>query len=600
MVLRRKIAAAAALLAACAAPARADVLADARAALKAGDAARAKVLYAQVPFGAAAWPAKLEDSVRFQLLSGNWLEAWRLTQVGRRVDLTLALPDLPYYEKLAALKAGSCAVTLEAAPRAWDLLLDAYAFRYSSRFRTAGYRGDPYRLAQLHQRQTHLAGTFVHFLDDIPPATLLAGMGCRFNHGAFKVPKEAQEKEKDVLADYVDLVESEQRTAPLLPGHDAVVLRLLMLAHQQKDPDIQKEVVKRYKNRDADGWLIIPEPERRFAWQKLIEAKAFPPPPLPPGHPLEKIVEAIVFNTKTLDVVPWLGAVDFDKWPLDTRRRLFDQLVAIENLPSRPRILLRQAQIAFDGGDLRGCLALVRRLTLESEGEGDDAAQDAAVRLATAIFREYQFDDSMLGAIQASLPASRWGQVYRAVLLDQALAGSVKGYDRLLDRIKLGKGAVARELDGPSLALLAPLARRELPKFSAALDAFQTKGRASAGIMRLLTQIAERAAGLSGETLGTLRPYFARLSAFLVGQLQRGQNQQQLLELLHVYDPDAQGAWQKGSATVREGVTQIGVVALDFGELQANPYRWEAPASLPLRDLVVIPHGVGDRAWLIR
>jgi hypothetical protein len=479
-------------------------------------------------------------------------------------------------------------------------LLSAYAWRYSARFRAESYRGNPYRAAQHLETQTHLAGVFVHFLADIPRATLIPGKGCRFNRGAFKNPKEALIAEKDALSDYVDLVEGEAGTTPLLPGHDAVVLRLLLLANQQKDQDLQNEVVKRYQGRDAAGWIKIPEPERRFVWGKLIEAKAFPPAPLPPGHKLEAVVRSIIMATNTLDVVPWLGAVDFDRWPAADRRQLYAHLVGIDGLPSRPRILLRQAQLAFDAGDMPGCLAIVRRLTLESEGEDDVAAQDAAARLAVAIFREYQFDDKMLGAIQASLPTPRWGQVDRAVLLDQALAGSVAGYERLLGRIKDGKGAVARALDAPALALLDPLARRNLPKFSRALDDAAARGRAAGGVFRLLGQIGERAAGLSAETLATLQPYFARLSAFLQAELQRGQNQAQLLELLHVFDPHAQGAWQKGSATVRAGVTQIGVVTLDAGDALGNPYRWEAPASLPLRDLVVIPHGVGDRSWLIR
>lgn len=579
-------------------PPPAELLEAARAALKESRVADAKKLYGSIAFSSPQWPDKHEDALRFQLLSGKWQEAWRLAQTGRR--LKLPLPHLLYYEKLAALKAGSCDVGVGVRPPAWNLLLDAYALRYASRFRGGNYSVNPYRAAERHQRQTHLAPVLTHFLDDIPQATLLAGMGCRFNHGLFKIPKQAQELEKNVLAAYVDVVEREQAVTPLLPGHDAVVLRLLMLAHQLKDPGILKEVVNRYKDRDALGWLIIPEPERRFAWQKLIEAKVFPPLPLPPGHALEKTVEAIIFNTKTLDVVPWLGAVDFDRWPVESRRALYAQLVTIDGLPSRPRILLRQAMMALDGGDVRACLAIVRRLTMESEGEGDDAAQDAAVRLATAIFREYQFDDAMLGAIQASLPASRWGQVYRAVLLDQALGGSVAGYERLLARIQASKGGVARELDAPALSVLGPLAHRQLAAFSRAFDGFAQKGRPSAGIMRLLSQIAERAAGLSSETMVSVQPYFTRIAVFLEAQLQRGQNQQHLLELLHVFDPKAQGAWQKGSATVREGVTQIGVVALDFGEVQTNPYRWDAPSSLPLRDLVVMPHAVGDRQWLIR
>lgn len=596
MVFRREMILAA-LLAATAARGE-SALETARTELRRGDIEKAKSAYAEIGPQSPDFPAKLEDAVRFRLLSGHWLEAWRLSQVAARTKTSI--PLLPFYGKLAALKAGSCAVALESEPTPFDLLLAAYALRYPSRFRTGSYRGDPYKTAAHHQRQTHLAGTFVHYLDDIPRASLLSTMGCRFNRGAFKTPKDSQTLEKYVLSDYVEAVEADAAVTPLLPGHDAVVLRLLLLAAQQKDQEILKEVVRRYKDRDAGGWIMIPEPERRFAWGKLIEAKAYPPPPLKAGSPLEAIVRAIIFATDTTDVVPWLGAVDFDRWPVATKKELFNHLVAIEGLPSRPRILLRQAQMAFDAGDVRACLSIVRRLTLESEGEGDDAAQDAAVRLATAIFREYQFDDAMLGAIQASLPASRWGQVYKAVLLDQALAGSVKGYDRLLARIQSAKGGVAREIDAFALSVLAPMVHRELPKFSATFAALEGKGRAPGGALRLLAEIAERAASLSPETLATLRPYFARVARYLEIQLQRGSNQKQLTELLHAFDPEQNGAWQKGSATVREGVTQIGVVALDAGEVLANPYKWEAPASLPLRDLLPIPHAVADRAWVIR
>ncbi len=585
-------------------PAASPALAAARAALEAKDLPRAAELYAAIKAGTPDWSLKLIDAARMHLLANRHQEAWRVAEVGRRLELDD--PFLGYYSKVSALKSGSCATSLDAKPHLFDLLTKAYAFRYASRYRDGRYNGDPYRLAATGRRQTHLAFEFPHFLGDIPKATLISTKGCRFRHGEYADAQGVKRGEKLALVEYVLLSEAKPEDggfAAPLPGHDAVVLRLLALALADKDKETIAEVTKRYKDRDAAGWIRVPEPERRFAWQKLIEAGIFAPMPLGEKDPRYETVAQIILATPTPDVAAWLGAVDFDKWSFGRQKELFDKLLAIDGLPMRPRILLRRARLAFEEGDLTGTLGMVRRLTIEPEGEGDDVAMNGALRLAVAIFREHQYDEAMLGAIQGSLPTARWGQVYRAVLLEQALAGSVKAYDRLLVRIKTSRTNAARELSGTSAELLDALARRQFPRFDGIFDALaKTGARPPMPVLRTLTQIAERAAGVTAETRESLKPYQARVATYLREELAKGGtggNHQALAELLQAFTVE-DDAWQKGAAAARRGMTQIGVVDLEQDAALANPYSWNAPSSLPLRDLLAVPDAATKRGWVIR
>src|SRR5690606_10476375 len=72
-----------------------EPLEEARRALEQGDEQAAYRLYQAIRPKDSQWRDKIEDGIRYQFLKRNFLEAWRLYQIGRRTGV--ATPEHSYY-----------------------------------------------------------------------------------------------------------------------------------------------------------------------------------------------------------------------------------------------------------------------------------------------------------------------------------------------------------------------------------------------------------------------------------------------------------------------------------------------------------------------
>src|SRR5690606_19395370 len=115
-----------------------------------------------------------------------------------------------------------------------------------------------------------------------------------------------------------------------LPGSEAVVMRLLELATSERAAEVAKDILADYSSYKTEDWIRLPEPGRRFLWQKLVEYQIYPTPPLAPDSEHGKIVEEIIFATNTPDAGYWFALYDWTQAKEPPREKMVDHLLAID------------------------------------------------------------------------------------------------------------------------------------------------------------------------------------------------------------------------------------------------------------------------------
>ena len=94
--------------------------------------------------------------------------------------------------------------------------------------------------------------------------------------------------------------------------------------------------------------------------------------------------------------------------------------------------------------------------------------------------------------------------------------------------------------------------------------------------------------------------YLDKIAKLLKMQIGHGSGEGRLLELTRLFSGEPKDRYEEGGETVREGTVAVGVADLRGRNQLSFPFTWSPPSHLPLRDLLVLPKGVGDREWEIR
>jgi len=574
-----------------------EVLTKAREHLKRGEAKEAGALYQQIEPGSPLWSERLTDTIRYHLLNKHPLEAWRLTELASR--MSTHVQDLPYYRALSATQGHVCTLHTRDQPWPWIRLMEAHIYRFPSRFQQVGYRADAYGAADRGVLQHHLDEEQTQLLADIPGAVLLQGTGCswladrlvdRANAGHFEYLNLKAWFEARLVATSSDVS---------IGGEQAVELRLLELAAKEKDQELQRQVLARYANLSAAAWLALPEQERRFIWQQLVLAEVLAKPPYDPKAKELALVKAVALGLNTPEAGEWLALLAWEDLAGTDREQLVAHALKIPDMPHRGYLVALSAESAYRHGDMPAALAVVRRLLLLGEADGDNEVEAFATGIAGQIFAEYRYDEAMLGALQNSLPSTAWGAVFRRQLLLQALTGNGKGFDTLASSVT-GSRLSNVKFKADELALLKALAHRQSAAFTQVIHDWERSARTSTHATSFLADLGAAVLQLNKNERRGVAGYLDTIAKLLKRQIGHGSGEGRLLELTRLFSGEPKDRYYEGGETVREGTVAVGVADLR-GRIQLSfPFTWSPPSHLPLRDLLVQPKGVGDREWEIR
>lgn len=595
----------------------APALESARARLLQNDLPGALAHYARIDANDPRWPAKVEDLLRHHLLHGSPVEAWRLTQLLRRVKKPV--PFLNDYESLAVFMAGACPLALPADDTARGHLLKAATYRFA-RTRLSGSAIDPRRDRTVHS--IHLAPGLVHNLTDIPRAELLKGQGCRFTRPDDLSPTRTARAELNELMIYLDL--NRDLNSALIQRF-LVMTRAFQLATELKDTALEAKLAQALDAEPAPPWTDLPDAERKLLFHRRFKGTKLTviPPELRERaqeialqilEPTTTTVTTAVTTTPapaptaaavaTAAAADWLGLIDLDRLPLPRRLRLLTRLSLAEGDANRGWVLFELARAHHESGDAVKALGLLRRLMVENEEPVPPEMDPAVISLATRIFVEHRFDERMRGAIQAALPARLWTQLLNEALLRLALNGRRTDYERLASMPSMQQPSSSLQQPLSSL-LLRELARRDFVAFSRRFTSLPRGPSTDRSLFLLGGRIAAQLPELDTLTLRSLRPFLKNLTTALaqhrsqpVVNSQRNEEVSDLVQALQAMDA-TDPEWSKGGQTVRQGILRVGVARWRRADRLPNPFELQVPSSLPLRFLVEMPDSIVERGWKI-
>ena len=574
-----------------------EVLTKARELLKNGEAKAAGLLYRQLEPGSPLWSERLTDTIRYHLLNNRPLEAWRLTELASRMGTDVQ--GLPYYRALSATSGHVCTLHTRDQPWSWIRLMEAHIYRFPSRFQQGAYRADAYGAADRGVLQHHLDEEQTQLLADIPAAVLLQGTGCSWLGDRLVDRATAGHFEYLSLKAWFEARMAATSPELNIGGEQGVELRLLELAAKEKDQELQRQVLAQYANLSAATWLALPEQERRFIWQQLVLAEVLAKPPYGPKAKELALVKAIALGLNTADAAEWLGLLAWEDLPAVEREQLVAHALKIPDISRRGYLVALSAESAYRHGDMPAALAIVRRLLLLGEADGDNELEAFATGLAGQIFAEYRYDEAMLGALQNALPSTAWGAVFRRQLLLQALTGNGKGFDTLAASVT-GSRLSNVKFKVDELTLLKALAHRQSAAFTKVIHDWERSARSSSHATTFLADLGAAVLQLNKDERNAVAGYLDKIATLLKMQIGHGSGEGRLLELTRLFSGEPKDRYDAGGETVREGTVAVGVADLRRRNQLSFPFTWSPPSHLPLRDLLVQPKGVGDREWEIR
>jgi hypothetical protein len=572
------------------------VVAQARAALVAGDVKGAGLLYQQVRPGDPRFPERLADTIRWQLLSQNFQEAWRITELARRIEAPV--PDLDYYTALAATRHGTCALGFPVQDRLKRLLLHAHMYRFHNRYTNGSYNARPYDTADAGIQQTHLISDQVQYLEQIPQATLLKRKGCRFFYGRFSSRKIAAEWEYKALRLFREL---HLTGAPDERFNiDDVEVRMIELADELKDKETITLLLERYGLYDAPSWAGLEDQRRQFLWQKLIQHEMVPPPPYAKDSPRFPVVLSVIRSRPPDEGLNWLGLINWYDVDRSERLPLINHLLESKDQRYHPFLLTAKTELLYERGEMVEALGLVRRLLLLGESNGDPEIERRVAYIASEILAEFAYSEKVLGALQNSVPASRWTAIFRSLLLKHAIAGNQRGY-QLIMKIMNDAGRKGQlQLDPDQLRLVDALVNRDLTAWQVVINKWSEARRIKGGALRIMTDLAAGIVPLTDPEFDRIKSFTSSAAVFLRRYLMQGEQQVRLQDLLLIFDRARASEWAKGGVAVGASAVAAGSVDLRDDQPLPAPFVWNPPARLALADLILVPDEAGNRRWILR
>lgn len=552
-------------------------LENGREALQRDDLAAALKAYQPIGVKDPQWPDKVEDLVRHMLGKKNGLEAWRLLQVGHRVDrFPKEWRDL---ERMALFHAKACPLSLSAHDEAYGYLMNAAVYRYmTSMFesKTGSLPSDDESIS------THLASGVTPYLAEIPEMQLAENRGCRLAKVQVRSKEGAARAELDELSRFLklDSIDSQSRERVM------IIMRALELAGDSKKEKDAKKYLEMLPPTDKIPWLGLPDPERRWLFVKVFGGNRLDRIPAEKRELAQTIARQALMSD---DGSPeWLALIDLPSKTAKERVTILSQADKRGPFPARAWMLYELAQALNDSSNPREAMTVLRRLMVEGEETTDTALDDAIVRLAAQIFSQYRFEPSLQGALQASLPARLWNDLLSQSMMNAAVAGQSAEYSRLEKLLNLRRQSAAQP-SSPEAILARSLAKRDLHGFNKALSSFKYS---SAKLMDFAQNFAaaDRTPQLSSfaaAVLKRLRELNAPGSAA----------EDKINELSVLLGPESDAAI-RGGRGVRQGVVHAGVAKWTHPDLRPPTLVLRAPAILPRRELFYVPSAApGSRNW---
>ncbi len=555
----------------------AEPLDEARKFLNDGEINKAWTEYSHINFYYPHYAAKMEDIIRFQFQQKNYLEAWRISELAIRFEIKIE--NLNYYRMLSAALSGGCPVFLESKNKAWQYLLTAYIYRNPARYKR-NVTHDPFIKSEYGITQTHLNYELHPKLMDISKTKIVSSGGCQRIQGQLSDRKKTMQGELFFLASALNELEKKPDPVIDLRSQNAIEMRLFELTGELKDDKMVEYYLNKYSTYTIDDWLNVPEPERRFIWQKLINKMNQTIP--------KDLAEKIVMEDNVEDVAYWLALLDFDDWPEAKQEKLYKHLLEIKNFPKRTQIMMRLAKIYFDQGKVNESLHWIHRILMTERDESDAEANEVATALGMSIFREYKFDQQILGALQTAFPTNLWKEILYVMMMEHALSGQGKYFREVYEKYSgLEKGKLPKN-ETAWLEVVESLAERNYAKWRTKILE-QKKLSVQFFFLNKLLDFSRYVLSTSDERKKNVRKYLTDIVDYLRGELDEKNNQKFILDLISIYDPLIHSDWQKASSGIQKGVVQAGSVFLGKKIQFKNPYQWEAPEQLPTKDLIVMP-----------
>ena len=568
----------------------------ARAALLKDNKNEASIFYSKIKPSSPLFSERLTDTIRWQFIQADFQESWRITEIARRISLPL--PQIDYYTALAATKHGTCTLRFGVEDDAKKLLLNAYMYRFYNRFYGGNYAARPYAVADAGIQQQHLISAQIQYLAAIPTATLIRRNGCRFFYNRFSSKKIAGENEYASL----NLFREMHLAKPIDQQFniDDIEVRLIELSEEQKDEKGTERLLERYKTYTVDQWINIEDQRRRFLWQKLIDQETIAPGPH--GAVSEKFADIIqmIMSRPPDEGLNWLAQLSWYEISAETRERLVDHLIDAKDPRYRAFLLTAKTELLYERGQMIEALALIRRLLLLGESDGDPEIERRVTYLAGLIFVEFAYSEKILGAIQNAVPAARWNTVFRMVLLKHAVSGNIRGFNLMLKVMADAGKKNQLQLDVEQMKLVTSLAERNFSQFEATLQAWAKARRPKSNALKILTDLGANLVSLRDDEFSRIKDFTDRVAVFLKNYLMVGEQQVRIQDLLLIYDRERASEWSKGGVSVGASAVPAGSVDLRDDRPLPVPFIWNPPTRLALSDLLLVPDGAGSRGWILK
>lgn len=578
----------------------ADPLTQARNSVENHDTAEAQRYYGMISFKDAAWVDKSEDAMRWLLLQGKPESAWRIAMLLKRTGRPV--PKLDYYTKLSALLGGACPLGEVSDSDSFEDLVRAYAARYYQKYLTAAPElTAPMERADDGRDVSYLNGAQVPFLEDVRRVKLLRGSGCRFQRGRLETKLEAETAELRYLLTYIDRVKKhpEQR----IKDDERVRVRLLELATRLQYFELSERLGLELAPLVSEVWLGLSETDRRFLWSSLQATDRVPPGVVKVNSSEDQLIETILFDTKETEISQWLALVDLDHWSVSRREKLYDYLDRLPPFSGKGHILIRRALLAYEEGKIKEALGFLRRILISSELTVDDNSLDEvqgmALRLVQEILNHYQYDDTILAAVQSTVPTTEWRRIYRGLLLEHALIGDSASYLRLRgDLLAGGFKRTGPRLSDEAIHVLDAMASRNLKDLRKSI--FELNRTNHGELRRMMRDLALQVSAMNDQDFAAARGVLSIFLPFLEGEKDRGRELQVTTDLIRTFSRRETSVKDIAAAAIEGGVTHAGAANLRPVLVLKNPFQWHALNRLPLQPLLAVPEKSTNRVWVVR
>lgn len=543
-------------------------------------------------FSAPAWTERITTLMRSYWYEQKYDEVFRLDQILRRTQKQ----DLESERllRLSLFTNGNCVLSENHSDPTFSALLNAATYRYYSRFvPREGKRSFWSFLEDWDRGIMTFRVDFKEalFLSDISNAKLVRNRGCVFFRSSPPDVKEIASQELKYLRNFYerrrDLSGALLEPSPVVQAE--ILARILAL---EEVVGVSLEDQERQEIANIDWMLLaqLPDPERRFLWQKKQEIA-------PPDEKQQKeFLLQVLSSPDSAAVVDWLSLTDLDFVAAKTRIDIYRRFLDFRELKENDYLTLKLAQALWREGQVTAAIPLLRQLLLKNESSDFLQIRDAALQLASDVFARAQWNEKSRGAFYASLPRSTWGAYYRQLVLKLAIEGDSRHLESLMGDLKL------KALVSPPLAsLLKALARRQEVQFKRQFRIFFRDHRSDRTFQTWLEQMIVHAMELPREKHRELRPFYRIMAASIKDSLlnSKKSDTEALQQLLHSFSEFTKDEWIEGNGLARNGVMKMGHLTLHGAKALPVPFVFLVNKELPLRSFYYVPQGMEGRQWVI-